>query len=67
MRKPREFRRDSAGVSWAQKLVIKAVCDSDSCGKFVAFYGGEELSKPKHLRDLSAWLLKAADWLEGEE
>lgn len=66
MRKPREFRRKGA-VAWC-KSTPQFVCQADEDGsKYVISYFDSETSKPKHLRDLAAWLLKAADWLEEKE
>ncbi len=67
MRKPREFRKQFPKDSCNDVPALRAACHSDSCGRFASFAGRGELSKPRELRELSAWLLKAADWLEGEE
>lgn len=44
---------------------IRAECDEDRGERLVRIWKTVDHDS-KDLRDLSAWLLKAADWLEGE-
>lgn len=60
MRKPRDLVRD--GCSW----VFCGLSLHDPRRRVVVF-GYQHIYSPAQARRASAWLLKAADWLEGEK
>ncbi len=60
MRKPREKPDPYSEL-------IEVRCADYGERRFVDFYKGSSTNDPGYVRDLAAWLLMAADWLEGEK
>lgn len=64
MRKPRVVKH--MGEDW----IMCETFDSGNRGIFFCagpFYNVLNIKDPKEARKVAAWLLKAADWLEGEK
>jgi len=67
MRKPETFKRYEDDSSWLRNTPVVSCEEWPDVGRSVEFRYEASTSNPQHLRDLSALLLKAADWLEEKE